>query len=267
MKSYTPFLCPKCGEKLNLIGKSWVCPNNHCYDIAKSGYINLLLVNQKNSLSPGDNKDMIVARNRVMNKGYYKKLADKIVEIIPKASEIILDAGCGIGYIPNRIKEANEKAIVIGADISKFAIESAAKNYKNVHFAVATSNNIPIPHKSVDVIICAFAPVFVEEVNRVLKSGGIFVRVVPNLDHLYNLKQYVYDVARENELDKEALDNLKLLDTFEVKDNFIGDSEDMLSLIKMTPYYYHTKEADLDKLKKIDNFCANQSFLIRVYSK
>lgn len=47
------FTCPICKESLQLNGKSLVCENNHCFDYAKQGYVNLLPVQQKKSLHPG----------------------------------------------------------------------------------------------------------------------------------------------------------------------------------------------------------------------
>ena len=35
--------CPKCHEPLEIEGKTCKCINNHCYDIARQGYMNLLL--------------------------------------------------------------------------------------------------------------------------------------------------------------------------------------------------------------------------------
>lgn len=35
--------CPKCHQQLHLENKTLKCENNHCYDISKRGYINLLL--------------------------------------------------------------------------------------------------------------------------------------------------------------------------------------------------------------------------------
>ena len=44
--------CPVCGEKLNIDGKAFKCANSHSFDIAKQGYVNLLLTNKS-----GDKND------------------------------------------------------------------------------------------------------------------------------------------------------------------------------------------------------------------
>ena len=35
--------CPKCHESIVQEGNSYKCANNHCYDLAKTKYLNLLL--------------------------------------------------------------------------------------------------------------------------------------------------------------------------------------------------------------------------------
>ena len=47
-------ICPLCGEKLVQDGKSYICPNRHCFDMARQGYVNLLPVQNKHSLHPGE---------------------------------------------------------------------------------------------------------------------------------------------------------------------------------------------------------------------
>lgn len=265
---FYPFICPYCGKELLLAdNKSYVCENKHCIDISKSGHVNLLPVNQKNSIDPGDNKEMITARIKVMDKGYYKSLADNIIELLrPYSPESIIDAGCGIGYVPYRLKEAFPTALVLGTDISKYAIISASKHYKNIPFAVASSNNIPIASNSVDTLICAFAPVFSTEFLRVLTNNGVFVRVIPDEKHLFNLKQKLYETPTLNELDPELIEGFTLQQKVKVRDIFTAEKEEILSLVQMTPYFYHTKKSVLDTLIDMPSLIINQEFEVRIYT-
>ena len=66
--------CPKCHQQLHLENKTLKCENNHCYDISKRGYINLLLNPDKATNNPGDSKESLVARKAYLNKGYYDML-------------------------------------------------------------------------------------------------------------------------------------------------------------------------------------------------
>ena len=63
--------CPKCHEPLEIEGKTCKCINNHCYDIARQGYMNLLLNPDKASNNPGDSKESLIARKAYLDKGYY----------------------------------------------------------------------------------------------------------------------------------------------------------------------------------------------------
>ena len=85
----TLLLCPVCKDKLikDVSNKIYKCENNHTYDIAKEGYVNLLISNQKRSKNPGDSKEMVLSRVEFLSKGYYKILSDKINEMIVECLE------------------------------------------------------------------------------------------------------------------------------------------------------------------------------------
>ena len=262
------FICPKCSSPLALKGKSYVCENGHCYDLAKSGYVNLVLANQKNSAEAGDNKEMIEARKIVMEGNYYQKLADDIINYLSNNKiNSILDAGCGIGYIPYRLSIAFPKATILGADISKEAILSASKKYKDIPFAVASSIRLPIKSSSVDALICAFAPVFSQEFCRVLGENGLFLRVIPDKKHLLSLKELLYETPYENELDPLEISGFEYIDTISSKKEIVASGKYLHSIIKMTPYYYHTRKSDIESLLSLGETAINLEFAIRIYKK
>ena len=263
------FLCPVCGLCLDKkINNSYYCANNHCYDRAKSGYLNLLPVNKKNSVSPGDNKEMISARVSVMNKGYYSVLADTVIDKLKVIRvDRILDAGCGTGYIAGRLKSAFKDSEVIGTDISKFAIEQASKKYKDVAFAVASSYRLPIEDKSCDCVICAFAPVYAREFARISKDGGYFLRIVPGEKHLIKLKEFLYEVPRLNEDEPTETEGFEFLEKKFAESEIFFNADELCDLVKMTPYYYHTPQSALNRLKESVGMNVNTQFEIRIYRK
>lgn len=262
------FRCPLCGQELTKKDKSLVCKVGHCFDVARAGYVNLLPVSGKNSVQPGDNKEMIAARKLVMAKGYYKPLADEIVDVLKRENaSAVLDAGCGTGYIPAEVKRALPETTVVGTDISKYAVEAAAKQEKRVHFAVASSMRLPLEGERFDAVLCAFAPVYAKEFARVTKAKGLLIRVVPAEEHLYALKRFLYANPRKNEEDETAFEGYDLTDVRVVNGTFEGDREEIKALVKMTPYYYHTSEEILKKLDGIDLLTVNTSFEMRVFRK
>ena len=77
------FICPVCGEKLEISGKSYICTKRHTFDMAKSGYVNLLPTNNSGTVH-GDNKLMLRARREFLEKGYYKPLCDAVCKVVSK---------------------------------------------------------------------------------------------------------------------------------------------------------------------------------------
>ena len=55
-------ICPVCGALLTTEKPAWRCEKGHCFDVARQGYVNLLTVQQKHSLHPGDTAEMVLAR-------------------------------------------------------------------------------------------------------------------------------------------------------------------------------------------------------------
>lgn len=260
------FICPICKNEFKIVNRSLVCTNNHCFDIAKSGYINLLPANKKNSLNPGDNKEMIQARKLIMDKGYYKELSKNILKLISD-KKTILDCGCGTGYILDYIDKSNLGYCCYGLDISKSAIETASKINKNNKFCVASSIDIPFKDNLFDVVIVSFAPVYDKEIYRVLKKDGLFIRIQPNVYHLYELKENLYDDVILNEIEETRYDNFKLIETLSVDSKFSGTGKDFINLANMTPYSRHTAKERIETISEKNILSTRTSFLIQIYEK
>lgn len=142
------FCCPVCKEELKLDGRTYRCINNHCFDCAKQGYVNLLQSNKSKSKRHGDDKLMIEARTEFLNTDSYKPLCDLMCELLQKyipQNACVLDAGCGDCYYTGKIEKAlaDKNASIAGIDISKFALIAAAKRSKNIRLAVASVFALP----------------------------------------------------------------------------------------------------------------------------
>ena len=76
-----------------------ICPRGHSFDVARSGYINLLQPQDRRSRQPGDTGTAVAARRRLHDRGATEPLLRGIAEIAgPSPDDIVLDAGCGDGY-------------------------------------------------------------------------------------------------------------------------------------------------------------------------
>ena len=309
-----PWICPVCGEKLNISGNSFVCRNRHCYDVAKSGYVNLLPTSGKGN--HGDDKLMVKARTDFLNRGFYEPLAKRLAELVceflagtadskygcegkpdmpgeSRASEkseksgenrrLVIDAGCGEGYYTGIIADAvrseqakmsayentcAEKTSVVGLDISKEAVNAAARHTEGVFLAVAGTSAMPLPDSCAEVLLNVFSPLFPEEFGRVLRPGGRLIRVVPGERHLWQLKELVYDEAYENPPPQPEIPGFETIMTERLEYNIsLPDSDSIRQLFMMTPYYYKTGEKDQRKLLDADSLTTRVEFEIIVYSR
>ncbi|MFT6330275.1 MAG: 23S rRNA (guanine745-N1)-methyltransferase [Bermanella sp.] len=62
--------------------KTWLCENNHSFDKAKQGYVNLLPVQNKRSKMPGDDVEMVAARTTFFAEKPYAPLVIRLSEVI-----------------------------------------------------------------------------------------------------------------------------------------------------------------------------------------
>src|SRR5450755_2086683 len=91
--------CPLCHSGLRQVDTALTCANKHTFDIAREGYVNLLL--QKRS---GDVKEMLRARRNFLERGFYQPLSAAVNELVctylqdMQGPLHMLDAGCGEGY-------------------------------------------------------------------------------------------------------------------------------------------------------------------------
>lgn len=268
------FICPVCGEKLDISGKSYICPNRHTFDMAKSGYVNLLPTNNSGGVH-GDNKLMLRARREFLEKGYYKPLCDAVCKVVSKyccQNSVILDAGCGEGYYTTAVKanfdESNIAVELYGIDISKDAVDMAAKRKSGVNFAAASVFHIPVMTNSCDLLLTMFAPYCGEEYGRVMKNGGIMVMAIPAENHLWEMKSKIYDTPYKNEVKDYALDGFEFLGAEKV--NFtmkISENSDIISLFSMTPYYYRTGKTEQHRLNDLKHLETQADFEILTYKK
>lgn len=273
--------CPVCKENLikDASNKTYKCNNNHSYDIAKEGYVNLLISNQKKSKNPGDSKEMVLSRIDFLSRGYYKKLSDrineKIVQYLTKQSKNefnILDLGCGEGYylinLKNYMDSKKMKANYYGMDVSKDAVKYAGKSNKECVFAVGNNFNVPAQDKTVDCILSVFSPIDINECNRVLKDDGVFVRILPRTDHLIELRNIIYSEVHLNEKvytasseENEYVEEENV--TFKIKLN----KEEILSLLKMTPHYWKSTPENKEKLETYESLNITIDMRIGIFQK
>lgn len=266
------FICPICKSKLNINGKSYVCENNHSFDIAKQGYVNLLPVNKKHSDNPGDSKDMVLSRRAFLESGNYDCFAEKLIDIINpifiNSQKIsILDCGCGEGYYDGFLEKLKTDYELFGFDISKEAVRFASAKHKNGSFAVGSCFDMPVQSERFDLAINIFAPMVESETARILKKGGYLIYAVPGKNHLMGLKELLYENVYENEEKHTEYAGFEFISRETVKSEITLNGEMGVNLFRMTPYYFKTELGAEDKILKNGGFTTEIHFDFLVYKK
>ncbi len=269
------FICPICGENLLTTEKSLSCANKHNFDTAKSGYTNLLLSQTVKTKRHGDDKLMVQSRQAFLNKGYYKPLLELLCElakVYALSGSRILDAGCGECWYTANIYEYLVKNQMVpemfGVDISKDALAAGAKRSKAIELAVAGVFSLPVKENFCDILLSLFAPFSDEEFGRVLKKGGVVIKVFPLEKHLWSLKAAVYEKPYENEIEDTALDGFELVEKQEIRQIIhLACNEDIMNVFTMTPYYYKTSAQDQKKLRSLTVLDTEIEFGVSVFRK
>ncbi len=260
--------CPVCKEKIEKTSdKTYGCKQGHSFDISKKGYVNFLLCNQMRSKLPGDNKQMVEARQKFLEKDYYRDFLEQLKKLIDSyAPNTILDAGCGEGYYTNGIYTSDRK--IIGVDISKSALQKAAPKNRNITYIAASLFELPLQNNSIDLLFSLFAPYAGEEFHRVLKKDGIMILGIPGEDHLLELKSVIYEKPYKNKVKDYELEHFTFLHSEKIHQKIkLETQEDILNLFQMTPYYYRTKKEDMKKINSLKQYEVTISFELLVYQK
>jgi 23S rRNA (guanine745-N1)-methyltransferase len=268
--------CPVCGAPLVREEKVFHCRSRHSYDIAKEGYVYLLPPNKKHSADPGDSRQMVTARRRFLESGYYQIFSDRLntllLQNLHTQSPVILDAGCGEGYYTGRLREFllkhGTKPEQYGFDISKSAVRSAAKKYKGISFAVSSLFSIPVLSGVADAITDIFAPIVPEEFFRVLRPGGLLILAVPSPRHLYGLKEILYEEPYENEQRDTVYAGFAFLQRVPVRGEItLTGTQQIQDLFAMTPYFRKTPREGCERLARTQTLKTEIGFDFLLYRK
>ncbi|WP_321283140.1 23S rRNA (guanine(745)-N(1))-methyltransferase [uncultured Vibrio sp.] len=269
------YQCPLCHLPLTLSVKTFKCENNHQFDMAKEGYVNLMPAHHKRSKDPGDNKEMMQARRRFLEGKYYDPMRQEVARICTEytkgTTHQLLDIGCGEGYYTDQVQKSlqsqDEQAVTYGLDISKIAIRYAAKRYPDCHFSVASSHRLPFADQSLDAVLRIYAPCKAEELKRVVKDNGVMITVTPAGRHLYQLRERIYQDVRLHDETPETIDGYELEQQHQL--NYVMDLKDgdAFDLLQMTPFAWKATDELREELKSATLFQCEADFMLRVYRK
>jgi len=261
------FCCPVCGEALQREDRTYRCGSGHSFDIARQGYVNLLTVDKKHSLHPGDTREQVLSRREFLEGGFYAPIAHALTET---ARELdvrgpVLDVGCGEGYYCTQLADALSCELA-GLDISKEAVRCAAAKYKGHHWLCATAAHIPVASRSVGLLTSLFAITLPEEFKRVLREDGYFFQVLAAQDHLLGLKQIIYPELKLKEKDSvPTLPGFTLVKSLPIRFTFTVEGRQVQNLLSMTPHVYRISKAGAEALRNTQELTDTASCVLNVY--
>jgi 23S rRNA (guanine745-N1)-methyltransferase len=195
----TTLICPvrDCGLALERRERALACPRGHAFDLARSGYANLLQPQDRRSKSPGDPPQAVEARRRLLDAGYGEPLLRALLEEIDlPAGAAVLDVGCGEGYYLGSLARARPVE-AHGIDLSAVAVDLAARRYPRATWLVGNADRfLPWADGSFDLVLSIDARLHPAEMRRVLKPEGRLLVAVPGPDDLAELREAVLGEGR-----------------------------------------------------------------------
>ncbi|ASV66699.1 MULTISPECIES: putative RNA methyltransferase [Cytobacillus] len=245
---HSPLRCPICKGDLKVEDNSrLICSHLHSFDITKQGYINVLT----HKVNSHYDKELFEARKQIITKTkLYNPLQQLIISHIKELSpgQMIADAGCGEGshlhMILEKLNVTEQKYVGVGLDIAKEAVKMAAGNDDEWIWLVGDLANLPFTDHSVDVLLNILSPSNYQEFKRVLREGGIVIKVVPRPNYLFELRSAL---SKNNHYD-----NQEILQLFKEHFHVISQkslhytvelsSEEKKQLVKMTPLTWSGQE-------------------------
>ena len=271
-------MCPICREALHLDGKRWQCANQHSYDQAKQGYVNLHVVQHKHSKNPGDTPDAVAARRRFLSSGAYQSLQQAVSVLLQSISaKSVLDIGCGEGYYTQAMADVVPQ--VVAVDIAKSAVQTAAKQSQqskennkaqNITWVVGTGAVLPVLDQSMNVCSSLFSPLPKMEMLRVLKEQGYLIIVTPAPQHLFAMREALFDEVKAHEPDKflaQMSPEFSLVSQQIITTDLNLDQQQLKDLIAMTPYAWKAKADKRQALEAHQSFQLSASFCLFLLQK
>ncbi len=269
-KNENVFQCPICNSSIKLNeSNSFLCNNNHCFDISKKGYINLLY----NNIKTNYNKSLFLSRKEIFQKGFYEPVSSVIKNIVQthllgKNSCNIIDVGCGEGYYTNQLicdKELS-KHNFFGVDLSKEAISLATQYSTEVNWCVGNLANIPFKNNTMDILLDILTPANYNEFNRILKEDGLIIKVIPGRLYLQEIRELISSklinkTYKNNNVVNYLEKHINIIDKKVVNYKCDLTKEDCKNFLNMTPMLF---SINLDEIQEcnIETITINLEIII-----
>jgi 23S rRNA (guanine745-N1)-methyltransferase len=253
--------------------RAFVCGAGHSYDIARSGYVNLLQPQDRRSRAAGDSISAVDARASLLASGVGRALIDAIATQASTLelgdAPVIVDLGCGSGDALAALTNADTHTGV-GIDLSTPAIDRAARRFPDRTWVVANADRrLPLLDHSVDLVLSLHGRRNPPEVARVLRAARYHLVAIPAADDLIELRELVQGTRVERDRADAVLlehnDWFQLLDRSVVRETLNLDRPALLNLLQGTYRGVRRGAADrIAALTRMDVTLASDVLLFRI---
>jgi 23S rRNA (guanine745-N1)-methyltransferase len=232
-----------CGKRLRTRDGCLVCPRGHSFDVAASGYVNLLGPQDRRSRHPGDSRDTALARRRLFEAGHDDRMRNEILGELDALRGVggtadVLDIGCGDGSLLGSLQQLRS-IDAHGIDISVPSIELAAKRFPNATWVVGNADRfLPWADSAFDLVTSVTSRRNGPEWKRVLRPRGRVLLALPGPDDLIELREALLGRPVRRERVTAAVEELRpdlaLVSRRSVSKTMSLDAASVADLLKTT---------------------------------
>jgi len=266
-------ICPTCGADLEMNGGAVVCRRNHSFDVARQGYVNLLL---GSGGALGDASAMVEAREKFLGGGHFSSLARSVAHEVAGAANhsagCVVDVGAGTGYYLGAALDSVPGRFGLALDASRYAARRAARCHERAGAIVCDVwATLPVRTDAAAVVVDIFAPRNPVELSRILMPGGRLIVVTPSGDHLRELvtplNLVTVDELKEQRLAAKLGAHFDLVRRTPIEFPMTLAHDDLESLVAMGPSAWHTDRAEIGRgiAAMPDPYAVTASVALAVY--
>jgi 23S rRNA (guanine745-N1)-methyltransferase len=248
----------ECYARLTRQQHAFTCPHHHSFDIARTGYVNLLQPQDRRSLTAGDSRAAVEARAALLATGIGRHILHAFVRqaaaVTTSDEATVVELGCGAGDVLGHL--ARERKITgIGIDLSRAAASFAARQYPDLTWVVANADRrLPLASESVALMMSLNARRHPAECRRILHPDGRLLIGIPAEDDLIELRQRVLGEAltrdRAPALLAEHAEGFTLLERSTAHERHQLDRAALLNLLRGT--YRGERESLSERVAELD---------------
>jgi 23S rRNA (guanine745-N1)-methyltransferase len=261
-----------CGQPLVRDQRVFVCSAGHSFDIASSGYVNLLQPQDRRSPAAGDSKAAVHARAALEDAGIGRALTSGIIERIVApglpVDAVAADLGSGSGALLGTL--CRDRPIAgLGIDLSAAAADIAARRFPALTWIVANADRrLPLLDSSVDLVLSIHGRRNPAECARVLTATGLLWVALPAPDDLIELRTLLQGQGIERDrvdaMLVEHRTDFEVIDRFSVRERLMLQRDMLQNLLRGTYRGARRQAADrVDAMREMEVTLASEVCVLR----